>query len=87
MKKQFSEFLSLNWWDAVKSLIVSVLSAIAATFYEYFTANTGEPINWKSVGGVAAAAAVGYILKNWLTNSVGQPMKTETAALKASREQ
>lgn len=68
-----SGIFKLNWADLLKGLIVAVLSAGLTFATQFFsTSGTGTPINWKAVGNVAAAAAIAYLLKNFLTNNQGE---------------
>lgn len=63
-----SKFLSLEKKDAIKALITAVL--IPVMDLAMITLNSGSlEFDWKRIGGIAIASALGYILKNWLTNS------------------
>jgi uncharacterized membrane-anchored protein len=64
----------LSTADLLKSGIMAVLSAVLTFLQQVLFTASGEiqKINWKAVGGVAAAAAISYLLKNVLTNSSGE---------------
>lgn len=73
-----SKFLGLNWQDAVKGLIVAVLTAFLSALIPMLEAGTWpskSQILQAVIAGVTAAAA--YLLKNVLTNSQGQIGKSE----------
>jgi len=76
-----SGLFKLNSSDFLRGLIVAVLSATLTFIQQFFSAESGAigDINWKTVGGVAAASAIAYILKNLFTNSEG-----EVAGIKAT---
>lgn len=73
-----SEFLKLNVLDLLKGCLVAALTAFLGALYEVLNAG-GIPdlVQLKSWGLAALAAGVGYILKNFLTNSVGALLHTE----------
>ena len=71
-----SLFLKIGKNDLVKGLIVFVLAAILKAIYE-----GGIPSTWiecKSILSTAVIAGIGYILKNWLSNSEGKFLSKET---------
>jgi len=74
-----SKFLSLNWADFGKGLIIAVLSAIITFLYELL--QTGGLVLdlalLQQIGTVALSALLAYILKNLFTNSDGQPFTLE----------
>jgi hypothetical protein len=75
-----SPFLSLNTQDYLKGLLVSVLSAILTIVYQ--TVQSGSlTFDWKAIGTIATTAALGYILKNLMTNSQDQFLKSEAPAV------
>lgn len=72
-----SKFLSLNATDFLRGLVVSVLSAVLTIIYQTIQAGS-LTFDWKAIGTIAASAALGYILKNLLTNSEDQLFKKES---------
>ena len=71
-----SKFLSLNSQDFLRGLVVSTLSAVLTIVYQ--TIQTGSlTFDWKAIGTIAISSALGYIVKNLLTNSADQLMTTE----------
>jgi hypothetical protein len=64
----------LSTADLIKSGIIAVISAVLTFLQQFIFAETGEVrhIDWRAVGGVAAAAAIAYILKNLFSNSSGE---------------
>lgn len=77
-----SKFLGLNWQDAVKALILTVITSVLSIVYE--TLIKGGPIDWSVVGTTAVTTAVGYILKNWLSPTqiiIQNPSKSAVEAV------
>jgi len=71
-----SKLFSLETKDAIKALILSILTSTLIVVQTSLDA--GElNFNWEKIGMVALASAVGYILKNWLTNSDDKFLKKE----------
>lgn len=73
-----SKFLRLNWQDIGKGVLMAFLGALITGLYQLL--NTGALFNLdslKSVLMVALAAGISYIIKNYFTNSEGQPFKLE----------
>ena len=60
-----SKFGGLNLQDAVKALILTVITSVLTIVYEGLI--KGGAIDWKAVGVIALTTAVSYILKNWLS--------------------
>jgi hypothetical protein len=74
-----SEFLKLKSVDFWKGLLVAVLTAAINSAYQLLlTSNDFNNINWQSIGIAAATAFLGYIIKNFLSNSNGQILKKES---------
>lgn len=73
-----SQFFSLNTRDYLRGLIVSVLSAVVTIMYQSVQAGNFV-FDFKSIAKVALAAALGYIVKNLVTNSQDQFLKKEPA--------
>jgi len=59
-----SKFLRLNWFDFGKGLIVSAGSAAVTAIQNCITAGA---IDWKTIGSIALASGVAYLIKNLLT--------------------
>lgn len=72
-----SNFGKLNLNDAWKGVLTAFASAALLTLYNIIV--TGWPTSDQLIDTlrVGIAAAAGYILKNLLTNSDGQPLKKE----------
>lgn len=71
-------FLSLQWKDAIKGLIVSVLTSTLTGVYDIIANGTMPTTEqWKSIAIAGATAGVGYVIKNWLTNSNDEFAKPE----------
>jgi hypothetical protein len=74
-----SIFGTLNWMDLGKGLIMVVLGFILTGTYEALQAGT---ILWtwaffKPIVLGGAAAGLAYLIKNFFTNSSGEPLTTE----------
>jgi len=71
-----SSIFTLDNKDFIKGLLVAVLSAVITILYN--TIETGSlNFDWKAIGTMALTSALGYILKNLLTNSNGQFLKKD----------
>lgn len=73
-----STFLTLNWRDVTKSLLLAVFSAVIT--FVYNAISTGIALDgefWKKAGMVAAATVLSYLLKNFFDNSNGEFAKPE----------
>lgn len=66
--KQFS----LQTRDAIKGLVIAVLTAVLTVAYASLEAGTLN-FDWKLIGTTALTSALAYIMKNWL-----EPTKTIT---------
>jgi hypothetical protein len=78
-----SKFLSLSTQDFLKGLFVAFITALLTGIYQVFqTASTFDWPTLKPVLFTAIAAGLSYVIKNYLTNSEGQLLKTEKYALK-----
>lgn len=73
-----SGFFKLNLADFLRGLIVAALSA-GVTFLQQLLAASSE-IHWKTVGGVALAAAVAYLVKNLASDSKGAVLGIQATA-------
>jgi hypothetical protein len=73
-----STIFTLNTTDFIKGLIMAVFSSVITIVYQ--TVEVGSlTFDWKSIGTIALTSAIGYIMKNLLTNSTGQFLKKENA--------
>jgi hypothetical protein len=63
---QTSGFLSLNWKDLGKGLIVAVIGAVVTPIYSSLEAGS-LVINWKQVLTIGLTAGLSYLLKNLFT--------------------
>lgn len=70
---QTSPLFSLNFKDAVKGLLVAAGSAVIAAIEATVQAGSFT-FNYKSIGGIALAAGLSYLGKNFFT-----PAKTFTS--------
>lgn len=74
-----SKFLSVNWRDFLKGLLLAVLSAVITFVYELLQA--GPVVFDKEllakVGMIAASTVLAYLLKNLFENSDGDLAKPE----------
>lgn len=78
MKK--ANFLSLDWQDAGKGIILAFLTVFVAALYTSFSGDhahlpTLAELKVDAIAG--AGAALAYIIKNFLTNSQDQFAKSE----------
>lgn len=71
-----SPFLTLNLKDFLKGLLVAVLTAVVTIIYNTVQASS-LAFDWKAIGTVALASAIGYIVKNLFTNSNNEFFKKE----------
>ena len=60
----------VGYRDAVKGLIVSVLSSVITTLLSFIEKNglVLSPEEWRTVATVAVTTFLGYMLKNFLTD-------------------
>lgn len=71
-----SKFFKLKLSDWTKGLLVAVLTA-PVTMIQQVLATGSFEFNWKTIFAVGIAGGLGYVIKNLLTNSQGQPLTTE----------
>lgn len=64
-----SEIFSLDWRDAIKGLLVSVITSVFTIIENTIQAGS-LTFNWKNIGFAALAAGMAYLSKNFLTPSV-----------------
>jgi len=74
-----SNFFSLNWLDLGKGLLVAVIGAILTAVYQAIQAGQltwtwafFQPIVLTGLG-----AGLAYLIKNFFSNSAGEPLKGE----------
>jgi hypothetical protein len=79
-----SKFGGLNLQDAVKALILTVITSVLTIVYEGLI--KGGAIDWKAVGVIAATTAISYILKNWLSPTQITINNPTTAAVEKVNE-
>ena len=71
-----STFLNINLNDLGKGLILAVLTSVLTVIYT--TVQAGNlTFDWSLIASTALTSALGYLLKNLLTNSEGQTFKKE----------
>jgi hypothetical protein len=79
MKTKLSKFLSVSAPDFIKGLVVYVLTALTGVVAWGLTQLTSVGVfNFDIIWQSAILAAIGYILKQFLTNSKGELLKSET---------
>lgn len=61
-----SNFLSLNWKDILKGLIMAILTPAAWVIQQSLDAGT-LVLNWKQIAMAAVAGGLSYLVKNFLT--------------------
>ena len=74
-----SKFLSLNWMDLLKGLLIAVIGAMLTGIYQGIHART-LTFTWTFFQPIVLTgidAAFAYLLKNFLSNSQGEPLRTE----------
>lgn len=74
-----SNFFALNWMDLLKGLLVAVIGAILTGIYEAITAGS---LTWtwaffQPIVLTGVAAGIAYLIKNFLSNSSGEPLRSE----------
>ena len=71
-----SPFLNIDLNDLGKGLILAVLTSVMTIIYSTVEAGSLS-FDWSLIGTTALTSALGYLLKNLLTNSTGQTFKKE----------
>lgn len=61
-----SNFLSLNWKDILKGLLMAILTPAAWVIQQSLDAGTFV-LNWKQIAMAAVAGGLSYLVKNFLT--------------------
>jgi len=74
-----SNFFSLNWLDLGKGLLVAVIGAILTAVYQAI--QSGQ-LTWtwaffQPIVLTGVAAGIAYLIKNFFSNSSGEPLKGE----------
>lgn len=74
-----SNFLKLNWQDLAKGLIVAVVGAILTGLYQALDIGviSFTWVFWKPIVLTGVTAGVGYLIKNYFSNTDGAPFKAE----------
>jgi hypothetical protein len=71
-----SPFLNIDLNDLGKGLILAVLTSVMTVIYT--TVQTGSlSFDWKLIATTAITSALGYLMKNLLTNSKGETFTKE----------
>lgn len=73
-----SNFLNLNWKDLGKGLLLTVLTTLFSGLGVYFSQNSLP--TWPEFEVIlisSGGASISYLLKNLMTNSQGQFLKSE----------
>lgn len=71
-----SPFLNINLNDLGKGLILAVLTSVLTVIYTTVQAGSLS-FDWNLIATTALTSALGYLLKNLLTNSKGQTFQKE----------
>lgn len=79
---QKAKFLSLNWKDAIHGILVAFLGSLTYSVYDLL--NSGKlPTTWADFKPILVSALVftiGYIIKNFFSNSAGNFAQSEQKA-------
>lgn len=79
---QKAGFLKLNWRDAIHGVLVAFFGSLMYSVYDLL--NSGKlPTTWGDFKPILVSALVftlGYIIKNFLSNSAGNFAQTEAKA-------
>lgn len=79
-----SNFLSLNWADFGKGLIMAILTPVFVVVQQ--SLELGElTFNWKSIGLAAIAGGVAYLVKNLFTPQAKSVVASEDSLIGGSR--
>lgn len=63
-----SNFLSLNWLDLGKGLLMAILTPVVVVIQQSLEAGVFT-FDWKSIGVAAIGGGVAYLIKNFFTSS------------------
>ena len=66
-----SNFLSLNWLDLGKGLLMAVLTPVFVIVQQSLDLGVFT-LDWKSIGLAGVAGGVAYLVKNFFTPSIPQ---------------
>ena len=69
---RMSEMFKINLQDFTKGLVTAVLSAVLLVIYEALQNGGLEAVDWKLVQQVAVMSGLGYVLKNYFSDSAGK---------------
>jgi len=61
-----SSFLSLNWRDLVKGLLMAILTPVVVIVQQSIEAGVFT-FDWKSIGLAAVGGGIAYLIKNFFT--------------------
>lgn len=82
---QTNKQYTLNWRDMLRGLLIAVVTASLTGVYEAITQCGISCIDWKQTGGIALAAGLAYLIKNFFTPTeivVVNPPPEQVAAVK-----
>ncbi len=65
-----STLFQLDWKDAVKGLVMAVLTAVLASVYGAVTNHMA--IDWAKVLDIALSSGLAYVVKNYFTDGEGK---------------
>ena len=71
-----SPFLNIDLTDFIKGLIIAVLTSVLTIIHSTLE-NLSLTFDWKLIFTTAVTSALGYLVKNLLTNSEGKFLKKE----------
>ena len=67
-----TNLFKLGWNDAVKGLVMAVLSGVITFVYQASTNDTS--FDWNQILQIAITSGLGYLVKNYFTDSEGKLM-------------
>lgn len=80
MKKEISKFLSLNWFDIIKAIIMFFLTSLGDAAYQLLQAyqsNKDIPLDWVDIFRVAGISTAMYIIKQYFTGKPKDQSETK----------
>lgn len=77
-----NKILSLSAHDAVKGFIVAFITAFLASIYQWLSSGSFPTLQQLGTAGIAGlTAGIGYLIKNYFTNSQDKFMTPEPKQL------
>ena len=64
-----SDFLSLNWLDIAKGLLMAILTPVVVVIQQSLESGIFV-FDWKSIGIASLAGGVAYLVKNFFTKPI-----------------